>query len=41
DPMRKSEIAVVQLLRDILEDYDEQLRGLQQHEEMQQLLREL
>jgi len=38
DLMRKSEIAVVQLLRDILEDYDEQLRGLQQHEEIRQIM---
>jgi len=41
EQLKKSEVAVIQLLRDILEDYDEQLRGLQQHEEMQQLLREL
>jgi len=41
DQLRKSEVAVVQFLRDILEDYDEQARVLQQQQEMQQLMREL
>jgi len=38
DQLRKSEVAVIQLLRDILEDYEEQVRGLQQHEEIRQIM---